>query len=188
LDAVLPALTAEGVLLTQPISDGAVHTILSKGEESLASSLPLPVITDPQKMGSAITYYRRYTLTSLLALAAEDDDANTASAAKPQPVNTPYQTPPKPPKQIETKDGVKTYSMGKNSHKDRENLETSNIIYRYNIESLSNDNERYSKALLYIESNPPIERVGDYEYESRVPLSKLKPYIVEGYAEKKEGE
>jgi hypothetical protein len=30
-------------------------------------------------MGSAITYYRRYTLQSLLSLQAEDDDANTAS-------------------------------------------------------------------------------------------------------------
>jgi hypothetical protein len=39
----------------------------------------LPEINDPQKLGSAITYYRRYTLQSLLALQAEDDDANLAS-------------------------------------------------------------------------------------------------------------
>ena len=31
---------------------------------------------DPQKLGSEITYYRRYTLQSLLGLQAEDDDAN----------------------------------------------------------------------------------------------------------------
>jgi hypothetical protein len=30
-------------------------------------------------MGSAITYYRRYTLQSLLALQAEDDDGNGAT-------------------------------------------------------------------------------------------------------------
>jgi hypothetical protein len=30
-------------------------------------------------MGSAITYYRRYSLQSLLALQAEDDDGNLAS-------------------------------------------------------------------------------------------------------------
>ena len=29
---------------------------------------------DAQKKGSEITYYRRYTLTSLLGLQAEDDD------------------------------------------------------------------------------------------------------------------
>jgi hypothetical protein len=33
----------------------------------------------PQKLGSAITYYRRYTLQSLLGLQAEDD-GNKASA------------------------------------------------------------------------------------------------------------
>ena len=38
-------------------------------------------ITDPQKLGSAITYFRRYTLKSLLAIAEEDDDGNRA--AKP---------------------------------------------------------------------------------------------------------
>jgi hypothetical protein len=40
----------------------------------------LPEIQDPQKIGSAVTYYRRYTLQSLLSLQAEDDDANSASA------------------------------------------------------------------------------------------------------------
>jgi hypothetical protein len=36
----------------------------------------LPNLQDPQKLGSAITYYRRYTLQSLLGLQAEDDDGN----------------------------------------------------------------------------------------------------------------
>ena len=42
----------------------------------VVSALKLPDINDPQKLGSAITYYRRYTLASLLALQAVDDDAN----------------------------------------------------------------------------------------------------------------
>jgi hypothetical protein len=41
--------------------------------------MSLPNIQDPQKLGSAITYYRRYTLQSLLGLQAEDDDGNTAT-------------------------------------------------------------------------------------------------------------
>jgi hypothetical protein len=49
-------------------------------QRSPKSSLPLPKnLTDPQKVGSCITYYRRYTLASLLGLHAEDDDANIAS-------------------------------------------------------------------------------------------------------------
>jgi hypothetical protein len=43
-------------------------------------------------MGSAITYYRRYTLQSALSLQAIDDDAEAAS--KPAPSKS---TPTKPP-------------------------------------------------------------------------------------------
>ena len=51
-----------------------------KTGQALSSSLTLPEMTDPQKVGSAVTYYRRYTLTSLLALQSEeDDDGNSAS-------------------------------------------------------------------------------------------------------------
>jgi hypothetical protein len=39
----------------------------------------LPDILDPQKIGSAITYYRRYTLLSLCSMQSEDDDSNSAS-------------------------------------------------------------------------------------------------------------
>jgi hypothetical protein len=47
--------------------------------------LILPELNDPQKIGSCITYYRRYTLASLL-LQAEDDDANLASKKTYKPV------------------------------------------------------------------------------------------------------
>ena len=46
------------------------------------SSLELPANLDAQKIGSAITYYRRYTLQSLLGLQAEDDDGNGAISKK----------------------------------------------------------------------------------------------------------
>ena len=34
---------------------------------------------DMQKLGGAITYARRYTLSALLSMQAEDDDGNAAS-------------------------------------------------------------------------------------------------------------
>ena len=46
------------------------------------TDINLPEISDPQKLGSAITYFRRYTLQSLLALQAEDDDGNKAIVKK----------------------------------------------------------------------------------------------------------
>ena len=88
LEAVEPILLKHDLVLLQPISDGYVSTIIVDIEtgEQATSSILLPTQLDPQRLGSAITYFRRYTLQSLLALQAEDDDANTATAShKPLP-------------------------------------------------------------------------------------------------------
>lgn len=45
---------------------------------SHAGRFPLKLSDNPQAMGSAITYARRYILTSVLNIAAEDDDDATA--------------------------------------------------------------------------------------------------------------
>jgi len=44
----------------------------------LEGQVILPENPDPQKMGSIITYFRRYALQSMFLLQAEDDDANKA--------------------------------------------------------------------------------------------------------------
>jgi hypothetical protein len=84
LDEVQPLVETNRILLTQPIKDGTVFSILECLDtgEVMDSGIDLPQISDPQKIGSAITYYRRYTLKSLLAISEEDDDANKASEAK----------------------------------------------------------------------------------------------------------
>ena len=77
LKQVMPLLQKQDLVLLQPIQDGMVKSvIIDTNGGSVESSMFLPEISDPQKLGSAITYYRRYTLQSLLALQAEDDDAN----------------------------------------------------------------------------------------------------------------
>jgi hypothetical protein len=82
VESVEPILLENGLLLIQPIEQGLVSTLIIDIEsgEKVVSSMRLPDIQDPQKVGSAVTYYRRYTLQSLLSLQAEDDDANSASA------------------------------------------------------------------------------------------------------------
>ena len=89
LNAVHPLLHEKNLMLIQPIVDNkVVSAIVDEGGETLISSeLPLPDIKDPQKLGSCITYYRRYTLKSLLAIAEKDDDGNEAS--KPEPKELP---------------------------------------------------------------------------------------------------
>lgn len=79
LSEVKPLLTECGVLLTQPILNNEVHTTLCLGGDCITASIPLPTNLNPQQLGSAITYFRRYTLASLLALEIDDDDANEAS-------------------------------------------------------------------------------------------------------------
>ena len=77
LRQVMPLLQKQELVLIQPIQDGQVKSVIIDTEGgSVESTMFLPDINDPQKLGSAITYYRRYTLQSLLALQAEDDDGN----------------------------------------------------------------------------------------------------------------
>ena len=81
LAEIEPVIQKHDLLLLQPIQDNKVLTEIFDIEtgEKVFSEMNLPNITDPQKLGSAITYYRRYTLQSLLGLQAEDDDGNKAS-------------------------------------------------------------------------------------------------------------
>lgn len=90
LEHVEPILQKHGLLLLQPIHNGNVITrIFDIGDNKIAgakdyvqSEMALTDIADPQKRGSEITYYRRYTLQSLLGLQAEDDDANATVKPK----------------------------------------------------------------------------------------------------------
>lgn len=97
-----PLLVAEGITVLQPLTtqDGklALQTILKAEDEEMSFTCPLPENPDPQKMGSAITYFRRYSLQSLFLLEAEDDDAQSAST----PVKT--YTPKPQAKQINPDD------------------------------------------------------------------------------------
>lgn len=79
--AVEPVLQEQGLLLLQPLGNGGVSSIICDTEtgEKVESFMMLPSIQDPQKLGGAITYFRRYSLQSLLCLQAEDDDGNSST-------------------------------------------------------------------------------------------------------------
>lgn len=90
LNVVEPVLEKHGLILTQPtFTNGAENIVKSDITDvetgaMISSSLKLVFENeDMQKLGGAITYARRYTLGSLLAMKAEDDDGNTA-AGKPK--------------------------------------------------------------------------------------------------------
>jgi hypothetical protein len=80
LGAISAALNKYDLCLLQPTEVRAEQTILKtviyhvESGEQIACELLLPQTSDPQKTGSAITYYRRYALCSLLGIIADDDD------------------------------------------------------------------------------------------------------------------
>ncbi len=94
LAVVKPVLNKHGLLLTQSLTHIenrlALKTTITdvEAQEEITDVCPLPEIDNPQKIGSAITYFRRYALQSLLALEAEDDDGNTASTPKKSTTST----------------------------------------------------------------------------------------------------
>ena len=92
LEHVEPILQKHGLIVSQPIKNNSVCSVIVDVESGdiLESILKLPELQDPQKLGSAITYYRRYTLQSLLALQAEDDDANAATKSVKKDDNKPW--------------------------------------------------------------------------------------------------
>lgn len=64
--------------------------------ETRSSVLPINSNLDPQKLGSAITYYKRYNLGALLNLIIEGEDDDGASASKKAPQQKATATAKKP--------------------------------------------------------------------------------------------
>lgn len=88
---LLPLLKKYELLVMQPLThwDGRpaiatnVYDVSEEGKKNgnrpiHSDLITMPDISDPQKMGSSVTYYRRYSLQSLFLLQAEDDDGNSA--------------------------------------------------------------------------------------------------------------
>lgn len=94
LENIEPLLFKNGLIVLQPIVENKIKTTIYHVEsgESIESVLELPNISEPQKIGGAITYYRRYTLQSLLSLQAEDEDANVANQAVKDMLNKPKES------------------------------------------------------------------------------------------------
>jgi hypothetical protein len=86
-DACKDALNNNGITVMQPTSmkDGIVSVetvLLHESGEWISSLYPVKPAkeNDPQSLGSAITYARRYSLASIVGVVAdEDDDGNAGS-------------------------------------------------------------------------------------------------------------
>lgn len=94
LDAVKPALNKNGLVLTQEIRHGnqpeatvrvTTRIVHAASGEQTSDAQVIPIVkNDPQGHGSAITYARRYAIQSMLGIASEDDDGESASQRPPE--------------------------------------------------------------------------------------------------------
>jgi hypothetical protein len=103
MDLTLSHTVAEGKLITR-----LYHT----SGDYLESSFNLPDLSDPQKLGSIISYYRRYAVCGLLSVTAdEDDDGNTATSNVKQKTASvpPPQRPAVTPQPVTYSDNATQY-------------------------------------------------------------------------------
>lgn len=86
MSAIRPVLCESGLFISQSFETNGttylITTVMHESGETLQSKIELPINgLSPQDAGSAITYYRRYSIIGLLGLAAEDDDGEAAQKA-----------------------------------------------------------------------------------------------------------
>lgn len=87
-DKVYPVLNEHGFDVSQPVTSAPggrdeLRTCLHHEAGLLEWRKDLPDVQDPQKTGSAITYFRRYVLAGICGVRGrEDEDANVAAGNK----------------------------------------------------------------------------------------------------------
>ena len=104
LDTIEKPLLDAGLGFIQCVEDLNLITTIydTESDNILTSKIPLILNkNDMQQLGSAITYYRRYSLVSLLGLQAIDDDANLSVDKNDNRKVEPSKTVEKKPEPIE---------------------------------------------------------------------------------------
>lgn len=102
LDAIRKPLADNGLAVTQTteIRDGGfvlVTTLRHSTGQWIASEYPLPMGAKPQELGSALTYARRYSLSAIACIAADEDDDAEGARESGQTASTPKARSPVKP-------------------------------------------------------------------------------------------
>ena len=143
LDVIRKPLSENGLSFVQfPTGQNGLETTLmhTSGEWMSAIYEMKPIKSDPQGLGSAITYQRRYAIGSILGLSTEDDDDgnNASKPASGQSVKKDIQKPL--PADLDAK-LVECITLIENT------TTTEELVNIYNSNPLLQTNEIFSKAL-----------------------------------------
>ena len=107
-EAIRKPLSENGLSVAQtmnltPDSKSVLETTLyhTSGEWISGTQLVNPVKDDPQSLGSAISYARRYSLSAILGIVADEDgDGNVATKSETKPKIKDESKPPEKPIQL----------------------------------------------------------------------------------------
>jgi hypothetical protein len=127
INTVRPVLSKHGLAVVQipGYADGVVtvDTMLThaSGEWIMGQSAAPVAKADPQGVGSACTYLRRYSLAALCGIAQEDDDGNAASSGNgaSKPARASNGGGKATPKQLEYLDNLMKSSVFTDAERDR---------------------------------------------------------------------
>jgi hypothetical protein len=169
IDATKPVLAKHGLVVTQVGDESMLITLLVHESGEHFGGI-MPVVNtkgDAQGFGSGLSYIRRYAYLAILGLAADDDDAESASVPAPKPY-TPPQADLKPAsKAIEVKDEDYLIPFGKMKGKrlkDVPNYELNSFV-KWLTQSSEQDNKPLSKM-----AQDFIERVKAHVNQDDLPF------------------
>ncbi len=119
LDEAVETLNKHGIIVLQPIQPASqpnharVETLLIHAEsgQQINGFAEVPwrsdnKMNDAQSYGSAVTYARRYSLVSMLAIATEDDDGQSAHSKASSQTSAKKAAPQEDPNFVKAKDTV----------------------------------------------------------------------------------
>ena len=171
--AIREPLTSNGLsVLQEPSTEGnkvrITTTLMHTSGEFLRSVLEVPAVkVDPQGIGSAITYARRYALGAIVGIAPEDDDCNAASGGgdrKPQqqkniPQNLGLQTADNiAAKKAFGNDDISFNSNGQKTTATTQVIKKSGV-FTYDLQTFLNeaDPKKYNDTLRFLEKKQAVE-------------------------------
>lgn len=82
LEKLLPICNELDLLIYHHMQDNMVVTTVKDGDQFIQSSFPITDFTNPQKIGSAITYAKRYNLWQIFNIVTDDDDDGNKASEK----------------------------------------------------------------------------------------------------------
>jgi hypothetical protein len=119
INAALPVLSGHGIAVLQPtvVRDGQLYVctrLVHSSGQWIESEYPVEISrgSGPQATGSGVTYARRYSLTSMIALATEDDDGEAAQSHYRQPQQPRQQPRQQQPQRREVNPAMESLMTG----------------------------------------------------------------------------